>query len=372
MTGRTLPGTVLMTTDAVGGVWRYSLELAAGLARHGVRVVLAVMGPPPEGEQRSEAARLPSVALEEGPFPLEWMDGGIAALEASGDWLLGLERRYRPDVIHLNGYAHAALPWRAPVLVVAHSCVLSWWRAVKGCDAPAAQWGGYARAVTQGLRAASLVAAPTRAFLDDLQRLHGPLPAARVVPNGLAPERFHAAAVKDPVVFAAGRVWDEAKNLALLGPVAQRLSWPVAVAGETVIPGGGHRVLPGVQVLGRLGAPAVARQMARAAVFAAPARYEPFGLAVLEAALSGCALVLSDIATFRELWDGAAVFVPADDPAAWAAELEALAGDEARRAVLQRRAWRRGLAYSAAGLTAGTLAAYGALPAVRRPEAAAQ
>ena len=46
------------------------------------------------------------------------------------------------------------------------------------------------------------------------------------------------------------------------------------------------------------------------------ARYEPFGLAVLEAAQAGCALVLSDIPTFRELWNGAAQFVPPGDDAA--------------------------------------------------------
>jgi glycosyltransferase involved in cell wall biosynthesis len=59
---------------------------------------------------------------------------------------------------------------------------------------------------------------------------------------------------------------------------------------------------------------ALARQYAGAAVFASIARYEPFGLAVLEAAQSGCALVLSDIPTFREFWHDAATFVPTDDP----------------------------------------------------------
>src|SRR5690625_7216151 len=33
----------------------------------------------------------------------------------------------------------------------------------------------------------------------------------------------------------------------------------------------------------------------QASVFVMPSRYEPFGLSVLEAALSGCALILSDI-----------------------------------------------------------------------------
>ncbi|MFA7431853.1 MAG: glycosyltransferase family 4 protein, partial [Rhodospirillaceae bacterium] len=298
-----LPRTVLMTADAVGGVWRYAVDLADGLGRHGTTVVLAVMGPPPDADQRREVARLRGVTLIEGPFALEWMDGAAGDMAPAGDWLLGLEREWQPDVIHLNGYSHAVLPWRAPVLVVAHSCVLSWWRAVKGCDAPA-EWQPYAQAVTRGLRAATLVTAPTRAFLEDLNLLYGPLGAARVVPNGLNPDHFTAVPDKDPMVLAAGRVWDEAKNLALLGTVAERIDWPVAVAGDAVAPDGGHRLLPGVQALGRLSAPAMARQMARAGVFASPARYEPFGLAVLEAALSGCALVLSDIPTFRELWGG--------------------------------------------------------------------
>ena len=45
-----------------------------------------------------------------------------------------------------------------------------------------------------------------------------------------------------------------------------------------------------------------------------PARYEPFGLSVLEAALSGCALVLGDIPSLREVWGKAAVYVDPDDP----------------------------------------------------------
>jgi glycosyltransferase involved in cell wall biosynthesis len=51
-------------------------------------------------------------------------------------------------------------------------------------------------------------------------------------------------------------------------------------------------------------------------VYALPARYEPFGLTALEAALSGCALVLGDIASLREIWADAALFVdPSDDGA---------------------------------------------------------
>ncbi len=45
---------VLITTDAVGGVWSYSVDLAATLSARRVEVVLAVVGPPPSAGQRAE------------------------------------------------------------------------------------------------------------------------------------------------------------------------------------------------------------------------------------------------------------------------------------------------------------------------------
>ena len=53
----------------------------------------------------------------------------------------------------------------------------------------------------------------------------------------------------------------------------------------------------------------LAKWLGGASIFVHPARYEPFGLSALEAALSGCALVLGDIPSLRELWEGAATFV---------------------------------------------------------------
>ena len=47
---------ILMTADAVGGVWTYALDLAVGLAPRGVEVVLAVLGPAPSPRQRAAAA----------------------------------------------------------------------------------------------------------------------------------------------------------------------------------------------------------------------------------------------------------------------------------------------------------------------------
>ena len=59
-------------------------------------------------------------------------------------------------------------------------------------------------------------------------------------------------------------------------------------------------------------------------VFISTARYEPFGLAVLEAAQFGCALILSDIPTFRELWNGCAIFIDPDDDVSAAKAIDIL------------------------------------------------
>src|SRR5437868_1700641 len=99
------PLTVLMTADAVGGIWHYALGLCAALPQ--IRFVLAVMGPPPSPAQRDAAGRLPNVVLESGDYRLEWMQDATADLAASRRWLAELVRRYDADLLHVNGYAHA-------------------------------------------------------------------------------------------------------------------------------------------------------------------------------------------------------------------------------------------------------------------------
>ena len=125
-----------MTADTVGGVWTYALELARALEPHGVEVELATMGRALDADQRAQLARSPVVDLHESEFALEWQDDPWDDVDRAGRWLLELEERCRPDLVHLNGYAHGALPWQTPVVVVAHSDVLSWWEAVRREPAP--------------------------------------------------------------------------------------------------------------------------------------------------------------------------------------------------------------------------------------------
>ncbi len=75
-----------------------------------------------------------------------------------------------------------------------------------------------------------------------------------------------------------------------------------------------------------------------------PARQEPLGRVLLEAAASGLAVVATDVGGTREVFPpqaGAALLVAPDDPDALAAAVARAAGDEALRGQLGRAARRR-------------------------------
>lgn len=365
------PRRILMTTDTVGGVWSYSLELCRALARHDVEVVLATMGAPLRHGQRMEAAGVPNIEVMESRYKLEWMENPWRDVDAAGTWLELLEAQFAPDLIHLNGYAHASLPWSAPVLVVAHSDVLTWWESVRGGTAPA-EWNRYREVVRRGIHAADLLVAPTRHMLHGIQRHYGAPALSRVIHNGRDPRQY-GAREKEGFVLCAGRLWDDAKNARALADIAADVGWPIKLAGEQVAPHGDKVQLRNVELLGLRGPGEMADLFARASIYALPARYEPFGLTVLEAALSGCALVLGDIPSLRELWTDAAMFVPPEDQEALRDALARLISDPEHRAELAHRAHRRALQFTSERMGGEYLAAYDAAAAAPRfaePESA--
>jgi glycogen(starch) synthase len=307
-----------MTADAVGGVWTYAVELIAALGED-AEIVLATCGPAPGRAQREQLRRLPLSAYEHRGYALEWMAEPWDDVARAGEWLAELREQHDAELVHLNAFAHGAMPFGVPVVVVGHSCVLSWHEAVRGRPA-GPEWDRYRREVSEGIAGADVLVAPTAAMLDALVRLYEPAAETIVVPNGIG-DGAYAPRDKRPYVLGVGRAWDEAKNLGALERVAPELPWPVRVAGA-----GGS--------LGHVSPEALRALYGHAAVFAEPARYEPFGLAALEAGRAACALVLGDIPSLREVWGGAAVYVDPFDDDALAAALLALTRDETRTAAL--------------------------------------
>jgi glycosyltransferase involved in cell wall biosynthesis len=364
------PPYVLMTADSVGGVWTYALDLARELAGQGTRVTLAVLGPSPHPDQAAAAAAVDGLELIDTGLALDWTAPDEAAVRRTAEALGDLAARLGPDVVHLNSPALAAdAGFSMPVVGVCHSCMASWWAAVRGGEMPA-DFRWRTELLRRGYRACDVLVAPSAAFAGATADLYG-VASPVVVRNGryapkMGPRR--AAMGRDRFIFTAGRLWDSGKNVELLDAAAKLLDVPVFAAGPLESPTGHRVALTHARALGRLDGASVAGWMARAPVFASLPLYEPFGLTVLEAAQAGCALVLSDIASFRELWDGAAIFADPGDADALAATLGRLLDDplEARR--LGTAARRRSARYDMDRLTAGMLDVYRSVTQPARSE----
>jgi glycosyltransferase involved in cell wall biosynthesis len=332
---------ILMTTDTVGGVWTYATTLATALVGCGAEIHLVTLGSPARAEQRATLSGT-DVRLIETDLALEWQDPEASDLDRAQALLLRLEQQIRPDIIHLNSYREATFNWRAPIVLVAHSCVNSWGHACNDTAFLAEpRWQRYSQLVAAGLAGASAWVAPTCAFGETIGRLYAPPKPGVLIWNGIAPA-FPTILPKQKLILAAGRMWDKAKNLAALAAAADAVTCPIHVAGSGTEQGAQHAA---IHLLGELPQAELWQRMLGAAIFASPALYEPFGLSVLEAAAAGCALVLADIPTFRELWQDAAIFVPPADRDALRSALAWLAADASACMNLQRAARRRARRY---------------------------
>ena len=355
------PLRVLITLDAVGGVWNYALDVARGLEPYGVTCLLVGFGPEPAAAQRAEREALANTEVVWTGESLDWMVSGATALRSGARRLAALGRSWGADLLHLNLPSQAAeLNSDLPVIVTSHSCVPTWWEAVRGSELPSS-WSWLHELNRAGFRRANAVLVPSESHGAALRRVYGAMPPLHVVHNAtsvLSP----VSKTRQPLILAVGRWWDEGKNGAVLDAAAASAPWPILLAGPLLGPNGQQAAFRKAETLGALSHGDVQGLMRRATIFAAPSLYEPFGLAVVEAAINGAALVLADIPTFRELWDGAAMFAHPDDADGWARTFSTIAADSvlgrwlasqaasrASRFTMQRQAARLHEFYSSLG-----------------------
>lgn len=341
---------VLITSDTVGGVWTYTQELVSGLSARGHRVTLVSFGKLPSADQATWLRDLANVDYRPTEYRLEWMEVAERDIEESRRYLEFLVREVRPDVLHFNQYCYGDIAVDVPRIVVAHSDVVSWWVAVHGTEPDDSPWMHQYRAhVTTGLRAADMIVAPSQWMLDAVARHYVAPKYGTVIYNGRSPELFDPDRRKEDYVLSVGRIWDEGKHVSLLmqsaepkkdsfrpegttanSPALQRWgtdsnngspvgTTDVRIVGWIQEPGREKKALPtcppNVHLLGPKSQDELRYLYAEASIYAATSRYEPFGLSPLEAAFSGCALVMNDIPVFHELWGDAATYFPKDDPA---------------------------------------------------------
>lgn len=307
---------VLITTDTVGGVWTFTSELTQQLLQRGHAVHLVSFGRKPSPEQEALCSSLRDrhpnhFGFTASEIPLEWMQNNERA-QSDGENLLQyvIRSAAKPDLIISNQFCFGALATTIPRLVVAHSDVLSWAAACRPEGLEPSPWlDRYISLVQAGLRQAAAVAAPTvamaKVLVDHLPAPHG----VTVISNGVSVEAPNAPLYPRKLqATTAGRLWDLAKGLDTLRGFTGAM--PLLVAGDNTFEGtGGDVDWPGNLVkLGPLSRPALHQQFRESAVYLCTSRYEPFGLAPLEAALCGCAIVARDLPSLREVWADNALF----------------------------------------------------------------
>lgn len=336
---------ILMISDTVGGVWTYSIELCKALLSFNIHFYLVTTGAALNLNQKQEIEIFKNVTVYETDFLLEWMENPWQNIDTSANWLLQLEKELQPDLIHINGFVYASLNWKAPKIIVAHSDVFSWFYAVKN-SAPPKDWNEYFKRVKEGVNAADYVIAPSKWMMQQVREIYKTSTPGKVIYNGRSAEIFYAAQ-KLLYVFSMGRIWDEAKNIQLVVKAASEINYPIRLAGDSSFANNSNVIeSSNISYLGKLPAQQIAAQLSAAAVYVMPAKYEPFGLSVLEAALSGCALVFGNIDSLKEIWNDAAIYIETDDANALAETINNLMKDETLRNHYAQAAMKQAKKYS--------------------------
>lgn len=352
---------ILLTTDTIGGVWTFSRVLCEQLLKRGHSVALVSFGRATSEVQRTWLQQTTlhhgtSFQFFESEVPLEWMQENETVFEDGAEVLLHATHDFHPDVLHSSQFCWGALPFHIPKLITAHSDVMSWAAACKPDALHESSWlNHYRRLVQRGLLGANVAVAPT-AWIRDALRVNFETPLHfEVIHNGHSiaceendsPRRLRAVSV--------GRMWDEAKGLSTLLETSATL--PILIAGEDSFEQTQAAAPPSMLIsLGVLSEADLFELFRRSAIYVAPSIYEPFGLAPLEAALCGCAVVARDIPSFREVWADAALYFQTTRELELL--LQALVEDPCRLRVVQYACRQRASRFTAGRMASQYLSLY--------------
>jgi glycogen synthase len=341
---------ILVTADTLSGSWTYTRELVTGLVTRGVRVTLVSFGAIPLPDQTAWMDLLHGLEYRPTAFRLEWMEEAPNDLRESSEYLANLVREVHPDLVHLHQFCHGNLPVDIPRVVMVHGDLISWAEAVQGCEPRPTRWiKWYRDTILRGVAAADAVVAPSACMLDTLISTYTRPRHAAVIYPGRNPIFFNPYVSKDDSVLSVGRLLDAGRQVSLLTQHTHPFSVCIVGAEQTVpvpqIPIRADVKVTTDQSCVAIRGPQTEAQLrglySRAAIYAATSRYEPLGMAALDAAFSRCAIVANDIPSFREVWGDAALYFRTNDARSLAETLRQLDTDRTLRHAYADRAYTR-------------------------------
>ena len=113
---RRRPMRLLMTADAVGGVWQYATDLARGLAAHEVETILAILGPAPTADALADAVTIRGLRVVITGLPLDWTAASPGEIAETALAVAELADSAGADVVHLGG------PRSPPMHAIPRAC----------------------------------------------------------------------------------------------------------------------------------------------------------------------------------------------------------------------------------------------------------
>ncbi|MBK7863991.1 MAG: glycosyltransferase family 4 protein [Archangiaceae bacterium] len=331
-----------MVRGPLHGIARYALELARRLPQlePGWHFV-GLMGPDGVPDDLGDLAPR---------LPLERCLGGFLTA-AEQPTLLASLVKVRPDLFHATSFSLPAL-WPGKLVATLHDATH-----LAQAEETTPLQAAYYRAIVgpRARRAAALLTVSEFSRRELSKYLGLSEYRLQVIPNGVDSlfrastaaelEDFRRRRGLPPRYFAAIGNVKPFKNLAMLGPIAERLPAPLAVlAGR-----GARRALglpESVIELSPLSDADLALFYGGAVAVMVPSRYEGFGLPALEAMACGAPVIAADAGAHPEVLGSAAVLVSPNEPQAWLDAASRLLRDEALRERLQTAGKERAARYS--------------------------
>ncbi|WP_342319855.1 glycosyltransferase family 4 protein [Corynebacterium mayonis] len=310
--------------DEPGGVQAHVLELADVLRGRGHEA--RVLGP----ASRATAQSLPQWVTPGGPAVALRYNGSVARL-AFGPQVRSTTRRFIQegdfDVLHIHepnalSYSLASLLLAAGPIVATYHASASSSLALRAA-LPTLRLG------LEKIRGGIAVSEMARRWQVE-QVGSDPV----LIPNGVDTARFVAAREKAFVddggpahIVFLGRIDEPRKGLRVLLAALEQLGREVRV---TVIGGGEHPAVQGVDFVGRVSDTEKARILGSADIFVAPNTMgESFGIILVEAMAAGCVVVASDLEAFAAVCQAdtsepSGIMFPVGDATALAGVLRSL------------------------------------------------
>lgn len=330
---------ILMITDTSSSVWRYVMSLCKALEPYKVEIHLVNLGDNLSEEQKMQMEDVSCLHLYNCSSKFGRRDVFESDFNIVKNEFDSLYNEIAPDIVHNNTDYRITYNLECPVISVFNFNSDNNLENSKDQES----FDNYLD-MDEEIKSSNVIIAPSYSSLEHVKTK---IPI-EVVYGGLDGVSDYSLE-KEYIVLSAGGFWDNGKSIMLLSAIAKKIEWPLCIAEESKKIAEQQRAkqYENVFILERLPQAKLQHYMDRSSIFIMPSKYEKFGLTVLIAAKSSCALILPDTSFYREIWgDSALYFTSYDEEQAYFI-CQLLISDERLRNEMAKSAFERSRKFTA-------------------------